>query len=39
LVKDIVDTFWRDQPGAKSRFETFKSRRPELEGLSLDRVT
>jgi hypothetical protein len=38
-VKDIVDSFWRDQAAARAKFESFKARRPELANLKLDRVT
>lgn len=38
-VKDIIDAFWRDPAAAKSRYETWKSSRPEFAGLKLDRVT
>jgi len=38
-VKDIVDTFWRDQAAAKAKFETWKANRPEFAKLKLDRVT
>jgi len=38
-VKDIIDTFWKDQAGARRKFETFKSGRPEFASLTLDRVT
>jgi len=38
-VKDIVDTFWRDQAVAKAKFETWKANRPEFAKLKLDRVT
>ncbi len=38
-VKDIVDTFWRDQSSAREKFEAFKGRRPEFADLTLDRVT
>ncbi len=38
-MKDIIDTFWRDQASAKSKFDTWKAARPEFAGLRLDRVT
>jgi hypothetical protein len=38
-VKDIVDTFWRDQSSGREKFEAFKARRPEFADLTLDRVT
>jgi hypothetical protein len=38
-VKDIVDTFWKDAPAAKAKFESFKRGRPELSDTVLDRVT
>ena len=38
-VKDIIDSFWRDQGSARTKFETWKASRPEFAGLKLDRVT
>lgn len=38
-VKDIVDTFWRNAPEAKAKFETFKKSHPAFADTSLDRVT
>jgi hypothetical protein len=38
-VKDIIDSFWRDQASAKAKFETWKANRPEFAKLTLDRVT
>lgn len=38
-VKDIIDAFWRDQTSARSKFEAWKSSRPEFAKLKLDRVT
>jgi hypothetical protein len=38
-VKDIIDTFWRDQPSARAKFQAFKASRPEFANLKLDRVT
>ncbi|MEZ5938724.1 MAG: hypothetical protein R3C52_10970 [Hyphomonadaceae bacterium] len=39
MVKDIIDTFWRDEGAASAKFETFKAGHPEFAGLKLDRVT
>jgi hypothetical protein len=38
-VKDIVDTFWKNAPAAKAKFEAFKKGRPEMADIVLDRVT
>jgi hypothetical protein len=38
-VKDIVDTFWKNAPAAKAKFEAFKRGRPEMADTVLDRVT
>ncbi len=38
-VKDIIDTFWKDEAGARRKFDAFKSGRPEFASLTLDRVT
>jgi len=38
-VKDIIDAFWRDEGAAKSKFDAWKTARPEFAGLRLDRVT
>lgn len=38
-VKDIIDSFWKDQPSARAKFETFKAAHPEFANLKLDRVT
>lgn len=38
-VKEIIDAFWRDQASARTKFNAFKSGRPEFAGLKLDRVT
>ncbi len=38
-VKDIIDSFWRDQNSAKSKFDAWKAGRPEFSELKLDRVT
>ena len=38
-VKDIIDTFWKDQPSARAKFDALKARRPEFADLKLDRVT
>lgn len=38
-VKDIVDTFWKDQAAARAKFDAFKAGRSDLAGLKLDRVT
>ena len=38
-VKDIIDTFWKDQAAARRKFETFKAGRAEFASLTLDRVT
>ena len=38
-VKDIIDSFWKDQASAKAKFETWKAARPEFAKLKLDRVT
>lgn len=38
-VKEITDAFWKDQGSARTKFDAFKSSRPEFAGLSLDRVT
>ena len=38
-VKDIIDAFWRDPASAQSRFEAWKSGRPEFAKLRLERVT
>jgi hypothetical protein len=38
-VKDIVDTFWKNAPAAKAKFEAFKKGRPEMADTVLDRVT
>jgi hypothetical protein len=38
-VKDIVDLFWRDQSAARTRFAAFCDKRPEFDGLRLERVT
>ena len=38
-VKDIIDSFWKDQGSAQAKFEAFKARRPEFANLKLDRVT
>lgn len=38
-VKDIIDTFWKDQAAARRKFEAFKSGRAEFASLALDRVT
>ena len=38
-VQDLVDTFWKDAPGARKKFEAFKAGRPEFAGVKLDRVT
>ena len=38
-VKDIIDAFWRDQGSARTKFEAWKSGRPEFASLKLDRVT
>jgi hypothetical protein len=38
-LKDIIDSFWRDQASAKAKFEAWKANRPEFAKLKLDRVT
>jgi hypothetical protein len=38
-IKDIVDSFWKDQGTARTKFDAFKARRPEFANLKLDRVT
>jgi hypothetical protein len=38
-VKDIIDTFWKDQASARAKFDALKARRPEFADLKLDRVT
>lgn len=38
-VKDIIDSFWKDQASARAKFETWKTARPEFAKLKLDRVT
>jgi hypothetical protein len=38
-VKDIIDTFWRDQAAARVKFDAFKTKWPEFANLKLDRVT
>ncbi len=38
-VKEIIDAFWKDQASARTKFNAFKSGRPEFAGLKLDRVT
>lgn len=38
-VKDIIDSFWRDQSSAKAKFDVWKASRPEFADLRLDRVT
>jgi hypothetical protein len=38
-VQDLVDTFWKDAPSARKKFEAFKAGRPEFAGVKLDRVT
>jgi hypothetical protein len=38
-IKDIVDSFWKDQGSARTKFDAFKARRPEFANLKLDRVT
>jgi len=38
-VKDIIDTFWRNAPEAKAKFETFKRSHPAFADTSLARVT
>ncbi|MDP3492309.1 MAG: hypothetical protein Q8R82_04290 [Hyphomonadaceae bacterium] len=38
-VKDIIDSFWRDQASARTKFEAWKAGRPEFDSLKLDRVT
>lgn len=38
-IKDIIDTFWKDQAAGRRKFEAFKAARPEFAALSLDRVT
>lgn len=38
-VKDIIDTFWKNAPAAKAKFDAFKAGKPAFAGLKLDRVT
>jgi hypothetical protein len=38
-VRDIIDTFWKDQASARAKFDALKARRPEFANLRLDRVT
>lgn len=38
-VKDIIDAFWKDQGSARTKFDAWKSGRPEFANLKLDRVT
>lgn len=38
-VKDIIDSFWRDQNSARLKFDAWKAGRPEFAELKLDRVT
>jgi hypothetical protein len=38
-VQDMVDTFWKDAPSARRKFEAFKAGRPEFAAVQLDRVT
>jgi hypothetical protein len=38
-VKDIIDSFWKDQGSAQSKFNAFKASHPEFANLKLDRVT
>jgi hypothetical protein len=38
-VQDLVDTFWKDAPAARKKFDAFKAGRPEFAAVKLDRVT
>jgi hypothetical protein len=38
-IKDIVDTFWKDAPAARRKFDAFKVGRPEFADMKLDRAT
>jgi hypothetical protein len=38
-VKDIIDSFWKDQNSARSKFDAWKAGKPDFANLKLDRVT
>lgn len=38
-VKDIIDTFWKDQNSARAKFEAWKAGKADFANLKLDRVT
>lgn len=38
-VKDIIDSFWKDQNSARAKFEAWKSGKGDFANLKLDRVT
>ena len=38
-VKDIIDSFWKDQNSARTKFEAWKAGKADFASLKLDRVT
>lgn len=38
-VKDIIDSFWKDQNSARAKFDAWKAGKPDFASLKLDRVT
>lgn len=38
-VKDIIDSFWKDQNSARAKFEAWKAGKGDFANLKLDRVT
>lgn len=38
-VKDIIDSFWKDQSAARAKFEAWKAGKGDFANLKLDRVT
>lgn len=38
-VKDIIDSFWKDQNSARTKFDAWKAGKPDFASLKLDRVT
>ncbi len=38
-VKDIIDSFWKDQNSARAKFEAWKAGKADFASLKLDRVT
>jgi hypothetical protein len=38
-VKDIIDSFWKDQNSARTKFDAWKAGKADFASLKLDRVT